>query len=295
MKKLLLSISLIAINLLSNAQPCSVSVNDSLYTPSFNYSLNATNTVGIPPFLYTWTVSSSTGMPITPIYTSPAGDSILISQQDLANSYGCVIYQLCMTDGTGCTTCAADTGLTNGVPFNCFSQFQSSITGPNQITAQLTNNVPPFLIAGGVQFQWTNGDGTPGNTFTPNNNPVQINYIPGAQNTSNKFFVCALMQLSTGGCVFCDSILFTNSGLGLTNFEEINCSIYPNPSEGKVTLKVNSLMEKLFVYNAEGKLIVEKTVDSTESELQFSAEQKGMFIIEIHTALGIHRERLLIK
>ena len=130
MKKLLLGVSLtLGFWSLSHAQ-CSVEVNDSLLS-TYDYILNADNETGTGPFTYSWTVTDGNGIPV-PYTVNPGGDSVTIDAATLQNNYGCVIYQLCMTDMVGCTTCSSDTAALQ-VPFPCFSQFTSSIVGHSPI------------------------------------------------------------------------------------------------------------------------------------------------------------------
>lgn len=289
MKKLLFSIVLALGTIsFSNAQ-CNVEVNDSLLA-NYDYVMNAINATGNAPFMYNWTVTDGNGMPI-PYITSSGSDSITIQAETLQNSYGCIIYQLCMTDMMGCSTCVGDTAMIQ-IPFPCYSQFNSSIVGANQVSITMNSNMPSYIITS--QFvTWTDGNGQA--QGTPYMGPGTIvNYTPGPQNTTNKFFCCVLTATVNGGCVSCDSILYTNSGLGVVEIGTRMVQISPNPASINVTIESSTAIEKLAFYNAFGQIVpIEYTLTNTSAKLDVSELAKGIYIVRVSTSLGTFEERLV--
>jgi hypothetical protein len=289
MKKLLLSISLtLGVLSFSHAQ-CSVEVNDSLMS-NYDYILNAVNITGTGPFVFSWTVTDGNGMSV-PYTTHPGGDSITIDAATLQNNYGCVIYQLCMTDMLGCTTCASDTAMVN-VPFPCYSQFVSSIVGPNQVSITLNSSMPPFMIMNQM-IMWTDGNGQaqgmpymgPGTVLT---------YTPGASNPSDKFFCCILTNTPNGGCISCDSIQYTNSTAGIGVFDQVNVHISPNPAASVTKIESSSPIESVHVYNSMGEqLPVNYTVEGKTALLISTELSKGIYVVEVISAAGKFKERLI--
>lgn len=185
MKKLLLSISLtLGFFSLSHAQ-CSIEANDSLLS-SYNYVVNAVNPTGTAPFVYHWSVTDGNGLPL-PFAINLAGDSITIDAMTLQNNYGCVIYHLCMTDADSCTTCAIDTSALQ-VPFQCYSQFVTSIVGENQVSIMLVSTMPHFLIMSQM-ILWTDGFGQ-GQMYPYTGSMEVITYNPGPSETADQFFCC---------------------------------------------------------------------------------------------------------
>lgn len=288
MKKLLLSIALsLGAVSISHAQ-CSVEVNDSLLA-NYDYVLNAVNQTGTGPFVYNWTVTDGNGMPIT--YTTSTGsDSVTIDAVTLQNSYGCIIYQLCMTDMMGCTTCASDTAMVQ-IPFPCYSQFSSSIVGQNQVSITLNSSMPPFMITS-QYVTWTDGNGQ--GQGVPYMGPGTIvNYVPGS-NQSNKFFCCILTNTVNGGCISCDSIQYTNSGLGIQVLGSRDLRISPNPASANATIESNTAIEQIAVYNTFGQLVpVEYEFANTSAKLDVSGLSKGIYIVHVSTVLGAFEERLV--
>lgn len=289
MKKLLLGVSLaLGCATFSHAQ-CSVEVNDSLMS-NYDYILNAVNITGTGPFVYNWTVTDGNGMPVS-FTTSAGGDSILIDAVTLQNNYGCVIYQLCITDMNNCTTCASDTAALQ-VPFNCYSAFSSSIVGQNQVSITLNSTMPPFLIVNQM-IMWTDGNGQ--GQGTPYIGPgTMVTYTPGPSNPSNKFFCCILTNTTNGGCISCDSIQYTNSSLGLNELKNDGLQLAPNPASSVVTITHSSPIEAVSLFNAQGqKLVVSYSLNGGIAQLNIAEFPKGIYVVEVSTEKGLSKQRLV--
>lgn len=290
MKNLLLSISLmLGINSITHAQ-CSVEVNDSLLS-NYNYVLNAVNATGTPPFTYNWSVTNGIGMPIQ-VALNMGGDSLTIDAFTLQNSYGCIIYQLCMTDANGCTTCTADTSISQ-IPYPCPSAFMSSIAGPNQvyIDHMFYMPMPPFMIMS--QFlTWTDGNGQ--NQTMPFVGPTVIDYTPGPSNTADKFFCCMMTTTINGGCISCDSIRYRDSSLSLEELNDRALHLSPNPASSVVKIESSSPIEAVSLYNAQGqKLVVNYSVNGNSAQLSIAELPKGIYTVEITNGFGKLKERLI--
>ncbi|MDF3027896.1 MAG: hypothetical protein K0S23_2203 [Fluviicola sp.] len=289
MKKLLLSVSLtLGFLSLSYAQ-CSVEVNDSLLS-TYDYILNADNETGTGPFSYSWTVTDGNGIPVS--YTSsPGGDSITIDAATLQNNYGCVIYQLCMTDMLGCTTCSSDTAALQ-VPFPCYSQFTSSIVGSNQVSITLSSSLPPFLITNQFVY-WTDGNGQ-GQGMPYMGPGTIVNYTPGASNPSNKFFCCVMTTTINGGCLSCDSIQYTNSALGIDDLENKRLHIAPNPAAFVTRIESSSTIETIQLYNSVGQFIkASYLLENNSAWLSVNDLPKGIYLVEVTTQSGTFKERMI--
>ncbi len=289
MKKLLLGVSLsLGFMASSNAQ-CSIEVNDSLMS-NYDYILNAVNATGTAPFVYNWTVTDGNGIPV-PFTTSSGGDSITIDAMTLQNNYGCVIYQLCMTDNNNCTTCASDTAALQ-VPFNCYSAFSSSIVGQNQVSITLNSSMPPYLIMNQM-VMWTDGNGQ--GQGTPYMGPGTIvTYTPGPSNPSNKFFCCILTNTINGGCISCDSIQYTNSALSLDELKNDGLHLAPNPASSVVKIESSFPIEVLSLFNIQGqKLLVSYSLTGNTAQLNIAELPKGIYTVEVSTEKGLFKQRFV--
>lgn len=290
MKLLLLTTFSVIFSFKSLYSQCSVQVNDSLYS-NYDYVLNAVNVVGQAPFQFNWTVTDGNGMTV-PYTTNVLGDSLTIDAQTIQNSYGCIIYQLCMTDALNCTTCTQGDTSELQVPFNCFSAFSSSIVGSNQVSISAFNNIPPFLIM--QQFlTWTDGLGA--GQGMPYMGPGTIlTYTPGPSNPSNQFFLCMMTNLTTGGCISCDSIPYTT--LGIEDLTQNDLKIFPNPTDELLNVSSEFTMQNLSITSMSGVLVMETAMNGkTTHQLDLHEIPSGMYIAEITTESGIRTKKLLIK
>ncbi|HRP54038.1 MAG TPA: T9SS type A sorting domain-containing protein [Fluviicola sp.] len=290
MKTLLLSITLLIgiSNFSSVFAQCSVSVKDSLHANG-DFILNAKDPIGTPPFTYTWTIVDGNAQPL-PHWESMDHDSVIIDMVTLQNAYGCVSYKPCMTDGIGCQTCAQDTALVN-VNFPCFSQYVTSIVGPNQVSISLVNNMPPFLIVNQM-VTWTDGDNA--NQAAPYMGPVTtITYNPGPNPTTDKFNVCVMTTLQTGGCIYCDSVQYTNN-LAVKDQSLKSLQVNPNPVNTYTTIKSPSIIQSIQLFNALGqKIVIPISWNDKEAMLHFEQVSKGVYIVRIQTANGVIDRRLI--
>ena len=290
MKKLLLSIALTLGGFSFSHAQCSVQVNDSLLS-TYDYVLNAVNATGSAPFVYSWTVTDGNGIPV-PYTTSPGGDSVTIDAATLQNNYGCVIYQLCVSDMLGCTSCSSDTAMVQ-VPFPCYSAFNSSIVGPNQVSITLNSSMPPFMIMNQM-IMWT--DGTGQGQSSPYMGPgTLVTYTPGASNSSNKFFCCILTNTPNGGCISCDSIQYTNSALGIHELEKMKLHIAPNPASSITKIESASAIETLKLVNSLGQSVpVNYSIENKAAWINLSELPKGVYIVQVATQAGTFKE-IVIK
>lgn len=287
--KLLLFTSTLLLSIFSAFGQCSVTINDSLYL-DYSYVLNATNVVGQAPFQYNWTVTDGNGIPLQFIQNS-TGDSITITPQTIQGAYGCVIYQLCMTDALNCTTCTQPDTSGLQVPFNCYSAFNSTMVGPNQFAISVFNDIPPFLIV--TQFmQWTDGDGQ--GQGMPYMGPATVlTYTPGPQNTNDKFYLCVMSLLTTGGCMSCDSIPYSMAGL---NEDILNFNLSPNPANEVLKIKGDFSIESVSIIDVTGSMILSKEMIPTK-ELEIAVDDlpNGIYLLRIETSEGTSLKRFSVQ
>lgn len=278
MKALILFTTLL-IGISSAKSQCSVSVNDSLLT-SYDYVLNAVNVTGQAPFQFNWTVTDGNGASV-PFTQNAVGDSITISSSTILNVYGCIIYELCMTDALNCTSCTLTDTNALSVPFNCFSAFNSSIVGTNQVSITTTGTIPAFLIQN--QFmQWTDGNGQA--QGMPYMGPgTVITYTPGPQNTNDEFYLCVMTTLINGGCIACDSVPYTTLGL---KEQELGVSISPNPANHNLTIHAEKPVQSYAIYSIDGEKIDDNKVTVKNNEMLVPVSNIPTGIYFIHLDFG---------
>jgi len=72
-----------------------------------------------------------------------------------------------------------------------------------------------------------------------------------------------------------------NEILDVTNFEILNeMDIFPNPSTGVITLKTNAPIGLIEVYNTLGQIVYETSSTSTDTELNLTHLQTGLYFVK---------------
>jgi hypothetical protein len=177
------------------------------------------------------------------------------------------------------------------VPFPCYSAFNTSIVGPNQVSVTAMNNIPPFLIV--QQFlSWTDGNGS-GQAIPYMGPGTQIAYTPGPQNTTTKFLLCLNSMLSTGGCLSCDSVEYTTLGLKEVDF---GLQLYPNPASEVLQVKTTLDLERISVITIDGALVKQITnVQADGTSISVADLPKGLYVLELNATNGSQTKELFTK
>jgi hypothetical protein len=71
------------------------------------------------------------------------------------------------------------------------------------------------------------------------------------------------------------------SALGLNDFDGIDFSYYPNPTEGKVILTSKTLMSNVTVYNIAGQLLYDKPINDLNSSVDISTFSAGTYFFKL--------------
>ena len=87
------------------------------------------------------------------------------------------------------------------------------------------------------------------------------------------------------------SITVTNS-TGVNEWS-VNASLYPNPTNGSITIEAEA-MQRLTVVNELGQVVYDAEVNSDTETLNMSQFGAGIFIIRIHTENGVGTQRVTV-
>ena len=83
--------------------------------------------------------------------------------------------------------------------------------------------------------------------------------------------------------------------LAVNNFDSSDSILYPNPTNGIITLKAKVAIDSYNIYNVRGQLIQSvKNLNATEIEINLSKENKGIYIIRIIVNNGYSSSKKLI-
>ena len=153
----------------------------------------------------------------------------------------------------------------------------AAYTFSGNITVGFTNT-----STGSATCEWTFGDGNTSTLCSPSHTYA----------TDGSYTVC-LTVTSADGCVdsICQSV--TIQGVGV---EEINAnlfSMYPNPTNGKVTINTatNSAVQLI---NIVGEIVWSSNVQKT-AELDFTYLSKGSYFVKVNSNGKIETKKLIIQ
>lgn len=151
--------------------------------------------------------------------------------------------------------------------------------------ADVCINSAPFQLSGGSP---TGGDyygtGVSNNIFDPSVSgygTFLITYTYTDANTCSR----SAQQTITVGCAGIDE-------------EELSCAVYPNPSNGEVTISVKGiLLQNVYLYDAAGRLVKQFDLNTLQETvtLNLSDLASGTYSIDMITDQNIYRERILIN
>lgn len=79
------------------------------------------------------------------------------------------------------------------------------------------------------------------------------------------------------------------------NDPENEPEIYPNPNNGKFTIRGFGASAELAIFDATGKLVLQTNLYDDISEIDLSIQQPGMYLLKIVTSSKTHTKRAIIK
>jgi hypothetical protein len=83
--------------------------------------------------------------------------------------------------------------------------------------------------------------------------------------------------------------------VGLEN-ESINLSMYPNPAKTEFTIKTESNMQSITIYNSNGEVIsAKKELNSKAATIQVNEFSPGIYIVFTRTSKGVNISKLIVE
>lgn len=93
------------------------------------------------------------------------------------------------------------------------------------------------------------------------------------------------------------SITYRTATSSITNASRVPSSIYPNPSQGELTLKtdVGVQMQKAELYDLSGRLLLTQQLNGLpEEHLDLSSLKNGLYQLHIHTSEGLSVQKVVL-
>lgn len=95
-----------------------------------------------------------------------------------------------------------------------------------------------------------------------------------------------------------------DTGIANTTFENLSVNVfpidnlvtvYPNPAQNEVTIKGDSLLQSIELYDVQGRLLWTKIRNENSISIDISAQSSGIYFLKIKTEKGFKIEKLIIK
>lgn len=158
------------------------------------------------------------------------------------------------------------------------------LSTPIMTTTVSQLNITLTALQPGVSYQWLNcGTG--------------YSTVPGATNqaftaTANGTYAVELDN--NNGCVD-TSACFTISEVGISEMNALNMTIFPNPASNELQIQLNNSTEncQVRILDANGKVAMESSTQSSYFTLDISTLDKGFYLVEINSAGLISRAPLI--
>ena len=162
------------------------------------------------------------------------------------------------------------TATTHTVELACSSNFY----GVEELMSSCTGPALNCMGSGpGVDNQMSATGLIPGNTYYIR---VYDYYIPSTQLT---FSVC---------------VWSSSTGIGAVD-PVSRFTVFPNPGIGTFTIQTSELNSQLIITNTLGQKMVERKINSGETEIDLQAEAKGIYFINLITEQGTITKKLIIQ
>jgi hypothetical protein len=207
--------------------------------------------------------------------------------------------------GTGATA----TGLAAGT-YTVTVTDANSCTATQSFTITTTaDTTPPTVVTTNITVPLTAGVATitaaqVNNGSTDNCGIASISVSPSTFNCSNvgpNTVTLTVTDNSGNTATGTATVTITDPtnfcGLSVPEFGDIKMRLYPNPTNGIVTVEFSRdiTAEKIEVYSITGQLILSDTNTTTQSSRQFNMERfpSGVYLVKITTAQGTQVKRLM--
>ena len=183
---------------------------------------------------------------------------------------------------------------------DCTSGYATAMDNPEMHFIEVNKTIIPqhldfYIHEGNVILQWDVA------TLAESYNIYRDDQLIGHSSSTDFVDYTANSQQSyhytvTGRTAFIESnpsnVVYVDWTTHVNETEAVEYTLYPNPTEGQVTIKVNGLLQ-IRVFNVTGQEILYQTVDDGCATIDLSSEPKGCYFIEMMTDNGCMTTKLI--
>lgn len=85
----------------------------------------------------------------------------------------------------------------------------------------------------------------------------------------------------------------TVTALGTNEFENTSVAIYPNPARNHINISAKDTITSIQLFDSIGRLITTELNNSTETDLDLSLQQSGIYFVKVYTDKGVKVEKII--
>lgn len=74
-----------------------------------------------------------------------------------------------------------------------------------------------------------------------------------------------------------------NTTLGTENFALLDFQYFPNPAQNEFTVTANTMMESVALYDMQGRLLISKKVEHTQTSIDVTQYSKGIYVLKVRS------------
>ncbi|WDO14364.1 T9SS type A sorting domain-containing protein [Flavobacterium sp. WW92] len=255
----------------------------------------------------TVTITAPSAIVIVPSQTnvSCTGGSNGSASVGVSGGTGSYTFSWAPSGGTGATA----TGLAAGTYTVTVTDANSCMATQSFTITTVADTTPPTVVTSNITVPLTAGAATitaaqVNNGSTDNCGIASVTVSPSTFNCSNVGAnTVTLTVTDNSGNVATGTATVTITdpsnfcGLSVPEFGDIKMRLYPNPTNGIVTVEFSRdvTAEKIEVYSITGQLILSDTNKTAHSSRQFNMERfpSGVYLVKITTAQGTQVKRLM--
>lgn len=172
-----------------------------------------------------------------------------------------------------------------GVPYVAFQTSAAKISVmkyeacPDVVDVSVTSDLTSLAcVQTGATYQWLDCD----NGYAPISGATNQNYNP----ILNGNYSCEI----TLGCAKDTSNCFNISGLGVESQNQINITLYPNPTSGEIFIQTAEKINQIQITDMNGRLLLKS---ENADEIGLSTFENGIYLLQIETENGTFVEHVI--
>lgn len=104
-----------------------------------------------------------------------------------------------------------------------------------------------------------------------------------------------IQEFNTGGIIISEGFIgfdFNSNTLSVSNFEERNMVVYPNPASSFIHIKTNLSLEKIEIYDVYARLVLKTKYNNS---IRISKLSKGTYLLKVYSIHKSYSVKIIVQ